>query len=417
MYGAASQSPGSVSPLRAWSAAVSLAVAVFAVTTTEMLPIGLLPTMASDLGVSEGTAGLSVTIYGIVAGLLAPAMTSRTRRCDRRVLLLVILGVFVVGNAATAIANSFPALLLVRLAIGVFHGLLWSMVAAVGIRLVPPESAARVTAVVFSGISLALVFGVPAGTLLGSFVGWRGAFAVLAVFTALAACAVFALLPALAPSNSAPVRSWRAPALGNGIGTILCLTGLVVVGNYAAYTFIAPFLVTELGVRSESVGIYLLVYGVAGVLGNALASILAGRRGPERNVLLIGTAALTSSLVLLMSPLGAILPGPVVAMWGLSYSALPVLLQLAVLAAAPHAREAATSLYVLVLNVSIAVGSLVGAVSIDAASAAAPIGAGAVVCGLSVVYLAVHEAQNRRRVRIAPQRTRRSQAGNPDTEK
>lgn len=402
MYGTASQSPGCASPLRAWSAAVSLAVAVFAVTTTEMLPIGLLPTMASELGVSEGTAGLSVTIYGIVAGLLAPAMTSRTRRCDRRVLLLVILGVFVVGNAATAMVNSFPVLLLVRLAIGVFHGLLWSMVAAVGIRLVPPKSAARVTAVVLSGISLALVLGVPAGTLLGSLVGWRGAFAVLAVFTALAACAVFVLLPTLEPSNSTPVRMWRVPSLGNGIGGILCETGLVVVGNYAAYTFIAPFLVGELGIRSESVGIYLLAYGVAGVIGNAGASVLVGRVGPQRNGLLIGTAALTSSLVLLTLPLGAILPGPVIAMWGLSYSALPVLLQLAVFAAAPHAREAATSLYVLVFNVSIAVGSLVGAVSIDAASAAAPIGAGAVVCGLSVLYLAVHGARNRRQVRSTP---------------
>ena len=210
MHGDARPSSARVSPLRAWGAAISLAVGVFAATTTEMLPIGLVPNIASELGASGGTAGLSVTIYGIVAGLLAPAMTSRTRRSDRRALLMVILGVFVVGKCSDGNREQPSLLLLVRLAIGVFHGLL-----------------------------------------------------------------------------------------------------------------------------------------------------------------------------------------------GLSYSAFPVLLQLAVFAVAPHAREAATSLYVLAFNVSIAVGSLVGAVSIDAVSAAAPIVAGAVMCSLSVLCLAIHQTRNRRRVRDA----------------
>lgn len=118
-----------LSPLRAWSAVIALAVAVFAVTATEMMPIGVLPQITADLGISEGAAGLTVTVYGIVAGLSAPAMTSWTRRIDRRALVLSIIAVFIAGNVATALISSYPVLLVVRLGIGLFHGLMWSIIA------------------------------------------------------------------------------------------------------------------------------------------------------------------------------------------------------------------------------------------------------------------------------------------------
>lgn len=364
-----------------WSAVTALAVAVFAVTATEMLPIGLLPQIATDLHVSAGAAGLSVTLYGLVAGLLAPPMTSWTRRLDRRVVVLSILGVFIVGNIATALVWNYPQLLIIRVGIGVCHGLMWSIIASVAIRLVPTVSAAKATATVFSGISLALVLGVPAGAALGSWLGWHAAFTVLAAITALAWIAVLILVPALSPRNPR-----QSPQLGpllrskDGIRTALAITALVVVGNYAAYTYIAPYLIENLGVPTSSIGVYLLAYGIAGVIGNFVAGAAVTRVRSLRTVLSIGLVILTVSLaVLRLAPVGVVVAGVMIGVWGLSYSALPVILQTLIFRVAPTAREAATSLYVLVFNVSIAAGALVGAVG-TTSGPNAPILLGALLC-------------------------------------
>lgn len=241
---------------------------MFAFTTTEMVPIGLLPAMSRDLHVSEGTVGLSVTLYGAIAGLFAPVLTVATRRVDRRLLLLLVLVVFVAGNAFTALSSSYTVLMVSRLLTGFAHGVMWSIAASIAIRLVPPDRAVRATAVVFSGISIASVVGVPLGTFIGGLSGWRAAFWVIAgAGVAILAAAAF-LLPTLAPR--AVVRRAELPRLlrdGNlRIATLV--TAAMVVGHFAAYTYVAPFLEQDAGIPSDWVSALLLLYGVAGVAGN-----------------------------------------------------------------------------------------------------------------------------------------------------
>ncbi len=184
----------------------AVAFSVFVVTTTEMAPVGLLPEIARDFDVSAGAAGISVTAFGLVAGLLAPAATLVTSQADRRSLLIMILAVFTVGNSVAAASHTFWLFIAVRVVIGVFHGLMWSIVASVAIRLVAEKDRVKATSIAFSGISIALVLGVPFGSLLGDLFGWRSAFAALAVLSGLNLIVIRMLLLRLA--------AWRSTAAG-----------------------------------------------------------------------------------------------------------------------------------------------------------------------------------------------------------
>lgn len=335
-------------------------------TATETMPIGLLPEMATALRVSEGTVGLTVTLYGLFAGVLAPVLTAATRRLDRGQLLLIILTVFVAGNVLTAMAMNYVWLMVVRLLIGFIHGVLWAIVASIAVRLVPPAASVRATAVVFSGISLATVLGVPLGTMVGQSLDWRAAFWALAACSAVALTATAVLMPPM-PARSGVYLS-ELPRLlkGGNLRTALGVTAIVVIGHYAAYTYITPFLLRNVGIPPDLVGLLLLCFGAAGVVGNFLAGAVIGRGRALRTVLLALIAVTGGSMALLLA-VGAWKPAAIVFLlsWGLAYSALPVALQTLVFRSVPQAREAATSLYVLSFNVSISLGALFGSLALD----------------------------------------------------
>ncbi|MEU3861337.1 MFS transporter [Streptomyces sp. NPDC028722] len=357
-------------PMRSWLAVVAVGMGVFAFTTTEMVPIGLLPAMSRDLSVSEGTVGLSVTLYGAIAGFFAPVLTVATRRLDRRLLLMLVLAVFVAGNAFTALSSSYAVLMVSRLLTGFAHGVMWSIAASIAIRLVPPAQAVRATAVVFSGISIASVVGVPFGTFLGSLSGWRTAFWAISGIGVLILAAAAFLLPPLAPR--AVVRLAELPRLlrdGNlRIATLV--TAAMVIGHFAAYTYVTPFLEQDAGIPSHWVSALLLLYGVAGVVGNFAGGAAAGRalRATTLTCILLLAAA-----VVLLVVNGRWHPGTVILLlvWGIAYTALPVCLQTLVFASAPKAPEAATSLYICAFNVSIALGALAGGWFVDASGPSA----------------------------------------------
>ena len=179
---------------RDWAAVVSLGLGVFTITTTEIMPIGLLRPMATDLDVSEGTIGLTVTFFAFVAAISAPTLSTATRRLDRRPILLAVMAAFVVGNTLTALAVNYTMLVAVRMAIGVALGLMWAIVAATAVRLVPPNAAVRATTIAFSGVSLASVLGMPVGTVIGQAFGWRAAYWTLAGLSAVTLTALAVLL-------------------------------------------------------------------------------------------------------------------------------------------------------------------------------------------------------------------------------
>ncbi|GAA4396509.1 MFS transporter [Tsukamurella soli] len=363
----------------------TVGLAVFVVTTTEMEPMGLLPSIAHDLGVSEGRVGLSVTLYGIVAGLLAPVVTVVTGRVDRRTLLVSILVVSAAGNALSAVAQNFVTFMVSRFVSGLIHGLLWAIVASVAVRLVPRRNAVRATAEVFSGISAALVLGVPVGAFIGSVVGWRWVFALLSSVCALVLVLVVALLPALPSAGAFEFSDLRPLVRSSVVRGVLLITATVVVGNYAAYTYVAPLLL-ERGIGAGLVGCFLLCYGVSGLVGNLAAGVLLSRSRSMRPVLIGLTTTLTAALLLIGVAHSSSSLAVLLAVWGLSYAALPVALQTMVLRATENGSgEATTSIYVLVFNCSIAAGASVGGVAVGAVGPSAAVSTGVLFCAIGVV--------------------------------
>lgn len=188
-----------------WPGVAALALGTFTVVTSEMLPVGLLTPMGRSLGVPEGVAGLTLTITGLVAALSAPALVPLLGRADRRTALCVLVAVLVVGNLGAAWAPDFGTMVVARVLVGIGMGGVWAVAAGLAVRLVPAKSAGTATSLVFSGIAVASVLGVPAGTYLGALAGWRAAFLAAAGLGAVVLVAAALLLPRLPAERTVPL--------------------------------------------------------------------------------------------------------------------------------------------------------------------------------------------------------------------
>ncbi|GGO14737.1 MFS transporter [Microbispora rosea subsp. aerata] len=354
------------SPVRGWLAIFAVTLGIFALMTSELLPVGLLTPVAAALEVSEGTAGLMVTVPGLVAVVAAPLVTVATARIDRRLVLALLIGMVGVANLASAFASSFAVVLLARFLIGVSVGGFWSLAGGIALRLVPERHVARATAVVFGGVETASVLGVPAGTLAGDLSGWRTAFAAVGVLGLTSLTCMLVVMPKVAPERTMTLadlpRTLRAyPLLRVG----LAMTFLVITGHFTAYTFVRPILRSD-GVAGGTIGVLLLVFGAAGICGNFIAGALITRR-LRQTVCGIGVLLAAAMAALAVVDHTTWSAAAVLVVWGLGYGAVPVTLQTWVLNAAPAATEAASSLYVSMFNLSIALGALGGGLLVDAA--------------------------------------------------
>ncbi|RST01014.1 MFS transporter, partial [Streptomyces sp. WAC05374] len=351
--------PLDATPARGGRAAVlAVALATFTVVTSEMLPVGLLTPIGGTLAVTEGTAGLTLAVTGLVAALAAPLVAPGLRGLDRRRALVGLMGVLAVGNLLCAGAAGFAVMAAGRVLVGIGMGGVWTVAAGLAVRFVAPVAVPGATATIFSGIAVASLLGVPAGAWLGELAGWRAAFAAGAVLAALVAVVLGALLPPLPAERAVRpggvLRLWGNPALRSA----LLVVAFLVTGHFAAYTYVRPVLEQVPGAGPGPVGALLLAYGVAGVAGNFVAGRAAGRSA--RATLLVLSAVLAAAVLLLPS-LGAAL----LVVWGLAYGGVSVTAQSWVMAAAPGEREAGSSLYAGVFNGAIALGALLGGRAAD----------------------------------------------------
>ncbi|MEU8968405.1 MFS transporter [Streptomyces monashensis] len=367
-----------------WTGVCTLAAATFGVVTTEMLPVGLLTSLARALHVSVGTAGLALTLPGLVAAVAAPLLPVAVRRADRRTVLCALLLLLAGADLLTALASAFPVLLAARLLVGVCIGGVWAVAAGLGERLVPGPGAGRATAVVFSGIAVASVLGVPAGTLLGAVAGWRWAFAAMAGLALVVAVRLAAVLPPL-PAEGA-VRLGTFPRLLRvaPLRWRLITVVLLVTGHFAAYTYVRPVLQRTPGTGPGLVGALLLGYGLAGVAGNFAGGALAAR-DPRRALRLI-SAVLGAAVLLLVPATGSTAgSGALLLVWGLAYGGVSVSAQRALSAAVPEAPEAVSALFAGVFNAAIALGALAGGRLADGPGLTAVLVTGAVLAGLAAL--------------------------------
>ncbi|MDQ0904537.1 putative MFS family arabinose efflux permease [Streptomyces canus] len=347
-----------------WLAVTAVALGTFLLVTAEQLPIGLLTSVGSALSVSEGTAGLMVTVPSLVAAVSAPLVPVLVGGLDRRILLLGLMGLMTLANVASAVAPNFAVLVSSRVLVGVAIGGFWAVASGLAVRLVATENVPRATAIIFGGVGAANVFGVPLGTLVGDLTGWRIAFASLSALALIVLIALLAVLPSLAASQAVRLRLLAEQFCNPGVRIGIIATVLIVFGHFSAYTFVSPALQRLSGIDERYVGPLLFGFGVAGMIGNFVAGSALSRR-VHRSVLIIAVSlALAMPLFLLLGQTavgGALL----LIVWGLAYGGVSVGLQTWMIKAAPQAVEAASSLWVAVFNLSIGLGALAGGVIVD----------------------------------------------------
>jgi predicted MFS family arabinose efflux permease len=347
------------------AALAALAASAFVYVTAETIPVGLLPQIARGLSVTEADVGLLLTSYAVVAGLATIPLTAITMRIPRHLLIAATVAVFAVSQLAAALAPTFAVLILARLICALAHGVFWSAIAPVAARLAPPGQAGKATALVFLGNSLAIVLGVPLGTAVGQWLGWRVAIGVLAAAGALCVLVLLAVLPSLPalPQDlvaraGARLRAAVAIIRSGPVAAVCLVTAVLVIGHFAAYTYIAPLVRRDGGLEGVGLSLLLLGYGAAGLVGNFVMGRYVDRRPGQ---LLIGSiTVIVIALVALVPVLGTAPTVVAALLWGGAFTATPVCLQAAILRVAPHARDAASAVYVVAFQVGIGGGALVG---------------------------------------------------------
>jgi predicted MFS family arabinose efflux permease len=373
--------------LSGWIGVVAVTLGTFTLVTNEFIPVGLLTEIARDLHVSLGVAGTTVTVPGLVAAVAAPLITVAVGNLDRRIVLALMTVAFIVADVLATVAPNIGVLLLARFALGLGIGGFWAIGAGIGERLVGAASAGRATAVIFSGVSIATVVGVPLGTYLGGLVGWRVAFLATAVLGLVALVLQVIFLPPIRVSQPVSFRQLASVLRGPNGRAGLITTLLLVVGNFAAYTFVEPFLRQRTEVSAPLVSVFLLLYGVAGIVGNfAVGRPLAARMRPTILVVIavLGLSVLAMPLLALAVP-GALL---VLAFWGLSYGALPVGMQTWVFTADRIRSEGGSALYISCFQISLAAGAFVGGRIVDATSVSTAMFTGAALAAAAFIVFA-----------------------------
>ncbi|MDO9359149.1 MAG: MFS transporter [Polaromonas sp.] len=261
-------------------ALLALAISAFAIGTTEFVIVGLLPTVAADLQVSLPSAGLLVSLYALGVAIGAPVLTALTGKLPRKTLLLGLMALFTLGNLLAWQAPGYNALIAARILTGLAHGVFFSIGSTIATGLVPREKAASAIAIMFTGLTVALVTGVPLGTFIGQHFGWRETFLAVSALGAVAFVISLMFIPdnirhALPASLSQQFRVLGQPRLL----LVYATTAVGYGGSFIPFTFLAPILM-QAGFSAGAVGWVMLVYGVSVAAGNIWGGRLADRKGP-----------------------------------------------------------------------------------------------------------------------------------------
>ncbi|HWU51943.1 MAG TPA: MFS transporter [Tahibacter sp.] len=346
-------------------ALLALTISAFAIGTTEFVIVGLIPTIAADLGVSLPSAGLLVSLYALGVAIGAPLLTALTGRLPRKQLLLALMALFTIGNLVAWMSPGYASLIVARVLTGLAHGVFFSIGSIIATSLVARDKAASAIAIMFSGLTVALVTGVPLGTFIGQHFGWR------ATFLAVSALGVIALLGSLlfVPRNvhhSAPatVRQQLQVLAQPRLLLVYAMTAAGYGGTFMAFTFFAPLLQQISGYSANAVSLVLLVYGVSVAAGNIWGGRLADRHGPiaalKRIFLLLAAVLLVLGVTAASKPLVLL----TVLAWGaVAFGNVPGLQVYVVKQAqlyAPQAVDVASGLNIAAFNLGIAGGAWIG---------------------------------------------------------
>lgn len=382
---------------------VALATSAFAIGTTEFVIMGLLPEVARDLHVTIPGAGLLITAYALGVAVGAPILAMLTSKLPRKHALLWLMGIFILGNLLCAVSPSYGVLMAARVVTSFAHGSFFGIGAVVAAGLVAPERRASAIALMFTGLTLANVLGVPFGTALGQWLDWRATFWAVTGLGVIAAIAIARLVPAAGHGEALDMKREVKVLAEPQVLIALAMTVLGFGGVFVAFTYIAPLLTEVTGFSSKAVSPILLLFGVGLTLGNMLGGKLADKR------LIPALLGILAALSLALIALGLVSHAKVatvivIFLWGMAAFATVPGLQMRVVEKAAAAPNLASTLNIGAFNLGNAMGAWLGGVVIESKAGLTAVpyaGAAMAAAGLLLTAYSGWLDRRARRVRMA----------------
>lgn len=351
-------------------ALLALTLGAFAIGTTEFVIVGLIPTIATDLQVSLPSAGLLVSLYALGVAVGAPVLTALTGRVPRKALLVALMLLFTIGNLIAWMAPGYGSLIVARVLTGLAHGVFFSIGSIIATSVVPKDKAASAIAIMFTGLTVALVTGVPLGTFIGQHLGWRATFLAVAALGVIALLGSLLFVPRDLPRSAPATFGQQFAVLAQPrLLLVYAMTALGYGGTFLSFTFLASILQDVSGFSANAVSAVLLVYGVSVAIGNLWGGRLADRRGPIPALTLIfGLLALVLLVLTFTAYNRWLVLLTVLALGAVAFGNVPGLQVYVVKQAqrfVPQATDVASGLNIAAFNIGIALGASLGGLVVD----------------------------------------------------
>ncbi|MBF2373329.1 MFS transporter [Listeria seeligeri] len=342
---------------------LALAISAFGIGSTEFISVGLLPLISSNMDVSISTAGLTVSIYALGVMVGAPVLTTMTAKMNRKNLLMLVMVVFIIGNLISAFAASFAILLAGRVIAAFAHGVFMSIASVIAADVVQPSKRASAIAVMFTGLTVATVTGVPLGTFIGQLFGWRMSFIFIVAIGVIALIANYFLVPKnLSSAKSISLKSIGQVLLNKKIGIVLLMTAFGYGGTFVVYTYLSPMFI-KMGYTANMIVVLLIVYGIMVAIGNTIGGHFANEK-PAKALFVMFILQAATLLLLQFTSSNPILGLIVVMLMGFFAFMSVSGLQLYVVELAerylPETVSMASALNISAFNVGIAMGAFIG---------------------------------------------------------
>ncbi|MNN07334.1 Inner membrane transport protein YdhP [compost metagenome] len=354
---------------RSMLALLALAISAYAIGTTEFISVGLLPLIADDLHISITTAGLTVTLYALGVTFGAPVLTSLTTGISRKTLLIAIMVVFIAGNSLASASGSIGVLLIARILSAFSHGVFMSIASTIAADLVPENKRASAISMMFSGLTVATVTGVPLGTWIGQQMGWRAAFVTIVIIGLVALIANLILVPtSLRKGVPTPVREQVKLVTNGRLLLAFAITALGYGGTFVVFTYLSPLLHEITGFAENTVAVILLIYGVAIAIGNVIGGRLANQRPLKALFYMFILQAIVLLVLMVTAPFKVAGLITIFFMGMLAFMNVPGLQIYVVMLAerfAPGAKDVASAVNIAAFNAGIAIGAYLGGVITD----------------------------------------------------
>ncbi|TAH84041.1 MFS transporter [Bacillus subtilis] len=350
-------------------ALLALAVSAFAIGTTEFISVGLLPLIADDLDIPVTTAGLTVSLYALGVTFGAPILTSLTSSMSRKTLLLWIMFIFIAGNTMAATASSIGILLAARVISAFSHGVFMSIGSTIAADIVPEDKRASAISIMFTGLTVATVTGVPFGTFIGQQFGWRFAFMVIIAVGIIAFITNGILVPSkLRKGTKITMRDQLKLVTNSRLLLLFVITALGYGGTFVVFTYLSPLLQEVTGFKAGTVAVILLGYGIAIAIGNMIGGKLSNRNPIAALFYMFIVQAIVLFVLTFTAPYQAAGLITILCMGLLAFMNVPGLQVYVVMLAerfVPSAVDVASAMNIAAFNAGIALGSYLGGVITD----------------------------------------------------